>query len=132
MAMSLPTLSSAGYLEDPAQLLDKQLAYFFVADYSQSNHHRGMVSSLPFLIKQYSDVPHQLISATEEALSRMLQVYFDKVAVLVRLEDDPDNGNEYKMYIEGTVTYNRREYDMYRLLIISNKTIANVSEFVIK
>lgn len=132
MVMAVPTLSTAGFLEDPAQKLDKILSYFFVADRSQSNVHLGLVSSLPYIIKQHTHNVTELTNETQSALLRMLEVYFDSASVTVRVENSAENGNEYNMFVEAAVTSNRKEYSLYRLVSVANETIDKVTEFYVK
>ena len=131
MSMGLPTLSSAGYIDDPAQKLDSILAYFFIADQSQSNHHRGLVSSLPFIIKQYSDNVNALISSTEEALIRMCSVYFDSCSITASVQPSTTNDNEYNLIIEGSVSSDKKQFSIYKLLIVSNNKISNINDILI-
>lgn len=132
MPMAVPTLSTAGFLEDPAQKLDKILSYFFVADKSQSNVHDGLVSSLPYIIKEYSHNVNQLVNETQNAIIRMLNASFDECTVTVRVEDSKENGNEYNMFVEATVISDRKDYTLYRLVSVANETISKVSEFYVK
>lgn len=127
----LPTLSSGAYIRDPGQILDRQMAYFFVADYSQSNVHRGSVSSLPYIIKTYSHDKQQLITQTELAINQMLKA-FDSVNIAVTVEESQTNGNEYNMMLEGYVVADKKQYSIAKLLTISHNKLANVSEFELK
>ena len=129
--IGLPTLSSAAYLQDPGQILDRQMSYFFVADYSQSNVHRGSVSSLPYIIKTYSHDKSQLITQTELAINRMLSG-FDSVNITVSVEDSTTNANEYNMILEGYVIADKRQYGIAKLLTVNHNKLAKVSELDVR
>lgn len=132
MAIRLPTLSSAGFVRDPAVVLERQLAYFFVADYSQSNQHADRVSSLPYLIKGHAHTPSILIDRIQSAVEKMLSAYFDGVDVIVSLKDPLSDSPQFDIILEGTVTQEGKRFTMAHLLNISNSTLKSVSELQIK
>lgn len=128
----LPTLSSAGFIQDPAVILDRQLSYFFIADYSQSNQHRGRVASLPYLIKVHGNRPEVLVERIGTTLQNMLGAYFDSVAITADYTQTAPDSPEYDITLEGTVTQDGTQYGIARLLTISNNTLKTVAEFAIK
>lgn len=132
MAVNLPSLSSSGFISDPAVKLDKLLSYFFVADFSQSNQHKGRVASLPYLVKNYGDQPNILVDRIQTTVENMLGAYFESVQVLVTEEDPLTVKPEYNVRLEGSVTHNGKKYDIARLLNVSNSTLMSVSELQIK
>ena len=132
MSVDLPTLSSGGFIRDPAVKLERIISYFFIADYSQSNQHRDRVSSLPYLIKTYGHDPSILVERIQSALEGMLGAYFDSAYVNVNQEDPLSPEPEYNIIMEGTVSHGGNKYDISRLLTISNNTLASVSELQIK
>lgn len=132
MTMELPTLSSGGFIHDPAVKLEKIVAYFFIADYSQSNQHRGRVASLPYLIKNHGHEPSILVDRIQSTLEGMLGAYFDTCYVNVSQEDPLTSKPEYNIIVDGTVSQGGKKYDISRLLTISNNTLASVSELQIK
>lgn len=129
---SVPSLSSAGFVKDPAIKLDKLLSYFFICDKSQSNEFRDITASLPYLIKQYGDNPSNLSRETTTALNRMLGAYFDDVNIDVDVIVKVDKPEEYDMQVEGYVVHNQKRFALTRLLTVSNNSIAAVSEFNVK
>lgn len=132
MAIDLPTLSSAGFVSDPAVKLERLVSYFFITDYSQSNQHHGRVASLPYLIKAHGTNPDILVDRIQVALENMLSSYFDAVNVEVREEDPLLSNPVYNIVLEGTVTQDGKRYDISKLLNISHNTLNKVSELQIK
>lgn len=127
----LPTLSTAGFVQDPAVILERQLSYFFIADYSQSNQHRGRVASLPYLIKMYGNRPEVLIERIDSTLQSMLGAYFDSVSITMDYVQADTSSPEYDITLEGVVTQNGTQYGIARLLTISNNTLKTVADFAI-
>lgn len=132
MSIDLPTLSSGGFISDPAVKLERVLSYFFIADYSQSNQHRDRVASLPYLIKTHGHNPSVLVERIQTTLEGMLSAYFESTYVDVSQEDPLTVSPEYNIVMEGTVTHGGKKYDVSRLLTISNSTLSSVSELQIK
>lgn len=132
MSMKLPTLSSAGFVDDPSVKLDRILSYFFIADHSQSNQHAGRVASLPYLIKNHAHDPDALIDRIQTALSGLLSSYFDTVSVSVSLEDIMLREPKYNIILEGSVSQDNTQYSLSRLLTISNNTLLRVAELQVK
>jgi hypothetical protein len=130
--ISLPTLSSAGFVRDPAVILDRQLSYFFIADYSQSNQHLGRVASLPFLIKNHAHQPDILVDRIQNSIEGMLSAYFESVSINVELTEPFEDAPQFDIALEGTVTQNGNRYGIARLLTISNSTLQSVAELAIK
>lgn len=130
--VSLPTLSSAGFVRDPAVILERQLSYFFIADYSQSNQHYGRVASLPYLIKNYAHRPDMLVDRIATAIENMLASYFESVAITVELTEPYEDSPQFDITLEGSVTQNGSRYGIARLLTISNSTLKNVADLAIK
>lgn len=120
MPISLPTLSTAGFIKDPAQTLDALLSYFFVADYSQSNAHYGNVASLPYLIKTKSNDIGGLTRAIESTVSNLLNAYYDTVDIYVTLEQNNISTESYDIKVSGTVTLDGKSYTLAKLISIAN------------
>lgn len=120
MTYSLPTLSSAGYVQDPAQILDTLLSYFFVADYSQSNAHYGEVASLPYIIKVNSNNRGGLTRDVESTLVRMLGAYYDSVSINVTVEENNGSPESYDIRVTGSVTSKGRQYSLAKLASVAN------------
>lgn len=120
MSINLPTLSTAGYIKDPAQVLDTLLSYFFVADYSQSNAHYGNVSSLPYIIKDKSNDISGLKRSIETALERLLDGYYDTTNIYVTVEQKNINAESYDIKVSGTVTLNGKTYGLAKLVSVAN------------
>lgn len=132
MSEDMPSLSSAGFIKDPAAKLEKVFAYFFIADYSQSNQHRGTIASLPYLIKTHGHRPEDLSDQIENTLRIVLSSYFDTADVKVSIKDPLDDGPEYDIVVQGTVVEQGKTHGLAKLLSVSNNTLNKVSNFTVK
>ena len=132
MSIDLPTLSSSGFVSDPAVKLERLVSYFFIADNSQSNQHIGRVASLPYLVKVHGSKPNILVERVQSALEGMLTPYFDTVSVSVTEEDPLTVQPQYNIIMEGSVTHNGKKYDIAKQLGVSNNILSSVSELNIK
>lgn len=123
MPINLPTLSTGGFVKDPAQVLDTLLSYFFVADYSQSNAHYGKVSSLPYIIKDKSNDISGLKRSVESALDTLLSGYFDSINIDVTVEQKNRDAESYDIQLAGTVTLDGKSYGIAKLLSVANDSL---------
>ena len=90
MKADIPTLSKAGIITDPKQGMLYLFKSFLTIDKSVSNFWRNGVHSLMFLIKKHGKSPEELRDAVEDSLTRLFNVFFNDVRVLVELESATD------------------------------------------
>ena len=74
-----PSLSEDGWVRDSLQKADYLFGDFFVANYSQTVIYPGKVSSLPYIIQQYSGDPNSTAEALEKQLIEYFSEYFPNV-----------------------------------------------------
>lgn len=134
MSANVPTLSSAGFVSDPARKLDHLMSYFFIAEYSQSTVHAGYVTSLPYLIKNHAHDPAVLVDRIETSLKRMLDGYFEDVTINVTLDPVKEENQDPKIdiQVEGIVVDEGKSYPLAKLLSIANDKLTKVSDLQIR
>lgn len=132
MSEDMPSLSSAGFIKDPALKLEKAMSYFFIADYSQSTQHAGRIASLPYLVKQHGRRPEELADRVESTVTSLLNAYFDSSTVDVYVQDPLSDKPEYGIVLEGSVVENGKTYSISKLLSVSNNLLQQVADFNIQ
>ena len=131
MSMSLPTLSSNGWVTRSSRKIDYLISYYSIADYSQSSFFLGQVKSLPYLLQKHQNDMIGLRDAIENDLRDLLNAYFDGCEVLVDITpvsgDDDDVNQEIR--ITGRVLTGKKTEDIGYLINLSNSKISGVTTF---
>lgn len=120
MGIVVPTLSPEGWVSDPRIKANKLMAYFLVADYSQSNDFQGQVRSLAYYIqkdaKDFFSLKDDLILALRELFGR----HYDQIEVGVNIltsENTPTiNASRFNIDISIIVTDKGTRHSLGRLL----------------
>lgn len=84
----VPTLSTQGWVTDPALKFDKLLADFFLADHNQSYIYRGSIKTLQGLIEKNGNQINSLIGELQQALREYLERYYTAVDLEVKAENN--------------------------------------------
>lgn len=90
----VPTMSTLGWVTDPASKFDFLLSHFFLSDYNQTYLYKGYVASLPKIIETNGNNIDGAIYDLRSSLNNYLTRYYDQVEVEVVLvtplkENDP-------------------------------------------
>ena len=120
MGIVVPTLSPEGWVSDPRIKANKLMAYFLVADYSQSNDFLGQVRSLAYYIqkdaKDFFSLKDDLILTLRELFGR----HYDQIEVGVNIltsENTPTiNASRFNIDISIIVTDKGTRHSLGRLL----------------
>lgn len=120
MGIVVPTLSPEGWVTDPRIKANKLMAYFLVADYSQSNDFQGQVRSLAYYIqkdaKDFFSLKDDLILALRELFGR----HYDNIEVGVNIltsENTPTiSASRFNIDISIIVTDKGTRHSLGRLL----------------
>ena len=108
MEVSLPTLTTDGFVNNKRLIFYKLWEYFLVNQYSQSNTYKGSIASLGYIIGSGSS-PTGVAENVEKTLKDLYLRYFD--VANVRCEADLDDGtNTYYMQI-GLEAYDESDPD---------------------
>lgn len=92
MVIAVPTLSTQGYVTEPAAKLDYLLTYFITTDSAQSTTFSRAMVSLQAIVEAYSGDPQGTATEITNKLTRYLSRYYDSVNVESKFSlTDPDN-----------------------------------------
>lgn len=78
---TVPSLSEAGWITDPAIILAKLLGYYLMTDGAQSIAYRGQLINLPGTYRKYINEPEQLSLGIRADILTLLGRYFSNVDV---------------------------------------------------
>lgn len=127
MTAPVPSLSMAGWVNDPTNKSDLLMSHFFEADKAQTYLYGQNISNLQWIIEQYgsniNDVTQQMRYALETYLSR----YYDTVIVDVSSDDNASNLTlkvELKIYCK--VTDGGKDYVFGKILTVASSKIQKI------
>jgi len=123
----VPTLSGSGWLTGVAERADALLSYFLVSDYTQSNTHRGGITSLPYLIQNKSRNIFSLKEDIASALSLLLRRYFDNASVSVELDNPDARSARYNLTLSVIITDAGKRYSLGKLIDVVNNRVHRVT-----
>ena len=124
----LPTLTTAGWIDDLVSVSTSLMDYFLVSENSQSQFYPGEVSSLPFLVQQHGSEPASLTSRTRDVLQRYFSRYFDMASVEVTSDNANKSLGRYNINIDVTIVKGSVSHRLGRLIEIGDSKIINVND----
>jgi len=119
--MTVPTLSTDGFITDRGNIMVKLFEYLITSNYSQSNIFINGVSSLKYIVAGASD-GLELVRAVKRTILDMYVSYYDTVDVDVDLKETDSN---ISIYIDIRATYDDKEYVLTRELRTHDGVILN-------
>ena len=125
--MAIPTLTTAGWINDTPSMASKLMDYFVASDYSQSQLYRGNVASLAYLVQKYGDTPPLLADSVRETLRPYFAKHVDEIMISVAT-NDIDGTGEYNLSIDVSLTTNGTSHSLGKLIQISESEIINVTD----
>lgn len=132
MANSLPTLSMDGNISDPIQKADRLLAYFFTSDAHQSNAWQGSIASLPYIIKECANNPHEVATMATSVLNQLFDNYYDSVNCDIETSKlDSLNGKlSLDLVVRLSFTQAGQVYNLARIAEVIDNKLSRVAEVV--
>ena len=126
----VPTMSTQGWVTDPALKFDKLLADFFLADHNQSYVYAGSIKTLQGLIELHGTHIGPLIGDLNESLKNYLERYYDMVEVSVKSANDQVSDPKGRMTLVITIGVNDRgtQKQFGRLLEAVNGSMQQISK----
>lgn len=124
-----PTLTvGTGLISNPNDLMILCFKDFLVSDYSQTTILRGHISSLKYILSNYSD-KYEIRDAIKNSLELIYSNYFQNVMVLITM-DDYSSGSivTYTINISGYQDAN--QYVLSQVISQSNKELLNYDEII--
>ncbi len=131
MAYPVPSLDGAGWIHDPALKVDMILANYASTQYSQTILYRNLISSFSKDIQLCSQQWNRLPETMLQSLDRLFTAYFDQVDITVDLDEDSMNAetNSFQVLITGSLVQDGKNYDLSKVLQVTNSKFASVSDF---
>lgn len=127
----VPSMTTRGWLYNPAEKIDQVMSYFFEADPSSTYLYNGYVVNVQTLLQQYgNDIP-SITNEIRTGLEQMLRAYFDSAQVQVTNNDDPtvNTSNAITLYIAATVTQAGKSYSLDALVQQVNSKFIRVINY---
>lgn len=124
----VPTLSSAGWVNDAVSMGVKLMDYFLVSEHSQSQLYRGDITSMTHLVQQYGSEPTQLAEQTRTQLQNYLSRYFDQVQVNTTSDKLDSATGRYNLTIDVLLSKDGRQHSLGRLLEIGESQVLSVCD----
>lgn len=124
----VPTMSTQGWVTDPAIKFDKLLADFFLADHNQSYIYKGSIQTLQGLIEKNGNQINSLIGELQQVLRTYLERYYTTVDLDVRPENNMITDPKGRMTLIITVGVNDRgtQKQFGRLLEANNGAMQRI------
>jgi hypothetical protein len=114
----VPTLSSFGWVKNPAESIDFLLTHMFYADKFQTSLYGNNVTSIPWILEETSGSIDQATIAMRQAINNYLGRYYDSVQVNVSTveEDSESSSSKIRMSLQISIVQDGIEYQVSRLV----------------
>jgi hypothetical protein len=111
------TMSTLGWVTDPALKIDRLFSYWLASEDSQSYIYYGKIFNFQRLIVKYDGQPELLASAVAQQLTEMLDGHFPgQVSVTADPKDLAEYGGRYHLNINVSLSLNDKLYDVPKTL----------------
>lgn len=128
MGEKVPTLTTAGWVDDLATKAITLIEYFIISQKSQTRFYKGYISSLPALVQAHGHSPQELAENTREKLHALLSRYFEEALVDVRATHTDAVTGRYNIEIDATVIDNGKSHSLGRLIEVGDSKIINAHD----
>jgi hypothetical protein len=118
----LPTLSTFGWVKNPAEHVDFALTHMFYADKFQTSLYGNNITSIPWILEETSGSIDQATVSMRQAINNYLSRYYDSVKVNVSTveENSETSSTKIRMSLEISIVQNGIEYQVSRLVSLIN------------
>lgn len=124
----LPTLTTAGWIDDLVSVSTSLMDYFLVSEDSQSQFYPNEVASLPYLVQQHGSEPASLTARARDVLQRYFSRYFDMASVEVTSDNVNKSRGRYNINIDVTIVKDGVSHRLGRLIEVGDSKIINVND----
>jgi len=131
MATKVPTLSTLGWVDTIEEKGDYALSYFITSEYSQSVLYYGQISSLQWLVKQYSKDEITLENEIRVVLEGLMRRYFGdqtEVEVTVRETNPEENPGHLTILFSCIVREGTRSVSLGRRVEFINGKLVKIAK----
>lgn len=126
MKAAVPTLTTAGWVRNPATAVSVLFDYLLTSEDHQSYFFEGQIYSLPKLVQEHGHAPRKMASQLETALFNLYTRYFDAVRVTVEAKTDTDESGKYNLQINLLAIDGEQHYNLARVLEVVGSKILQV------
>lgn len=119
--LSVPSLTSAGWIRSIPEAVDAIMAYYFESDYNQSTVYAGTISSVQYDIEQTSHDISATVARLRRSLEQLFSRYFPEGAnATVTANDTPDNQTgAINITLDVIVTQDGKNYAVSAALAVN-------------
>jgi hypothetical protein len=126
MKAAIPTLTTAGWVRNPATAVSILFDYLHTTEATQSYFFEDEIHSLPKLTQMYGQQPSKLASHLETTLFDLYTRYFDAARVTVQPRLDQNESGRYTLEISLVAIDGDQHFSLGRVLEIVGSKILNV------
>lgn len=114
----VPSLSTFGWVKNPAERIDFLLTHMFYADKLQTSLYGNNVTSIQWILEESSGSLDKATVAMRQAINTYLLRYYDSVQVdISTTEENPDvSSTKVRMSLQISVVEDGVEYQVSRLI----------------
>lgn len=118
MTIAVPTLSTFGWVKNPAEKIDFLLTHMFYADKFQTCLYGNNVTSVQWILEESSGNIDTAVTALRQAINNYLSRYYENVIADISYQDeDPEKStSKVRMTLAIQVTENGVEHQVSRLV----------------
>lgn len=128
MGKLVPTLTKAGWVEDPSAKATYILDYIVATSELQSNTYLRNVTSFPAILQRYGTDPDELISQLRQSIRSQFEKYYDAADVNVT-HDATDDNVRYDIKIRVNLMEGGKQYNLGRQLTIHESKILKFTNY---
>lgn len=130
MAVKVPTMSTAGWIDTPHEKASYMIACFIAANYSQSTAMYGKITTLQYLVQKYSNRLVQLENELNIVFEEKVKSVFPGTAtaiVKVR-QTDPDNPTIFSISLECDINIDGRSFQIGKLVQYKDSIMTKIMD----
>lgn len=130
MAVKIPTMSIAGWIDSPHEKASYLIGAFIAAKYSQSTALYGRITTLQYLVQKYAnrlvDLENELRVIFEEKINSAFPgTATSNVEVL---QTDPENPSVFTIHLSCEIADNGRTYQVGKLVQYNGSVMLKIQE----
>jgi hypothetical protein len=116
--MIVPTLSTFGWVKNPAESADFLLSHMFHSDKFQTCLYGNNITSMPWILEEASGSTDKAVMAVRQAIITYMSRYYDSVQanVSVTEEDSSTSSSKMRMSLDIRLIKDGVEYQVSRLI----------------
>lgn len=130
MAVKIPTMSTAGWIDSPHEKASYLIGAFIAAKYSQSTALYGRITTLQYLVQKYAnrlvDLENELRTVFEDKVNA---AFPDSATANVEVKQtDPENPAIYTIHLSCEVVENGKTHQVGKLVQFNGSVMLKIQE----